>query len=667
MNKYLSPYTCHGVELVKSSGEEHIGRCPFCNRSGHFFVNETTGLYNCKKCGASGNVSTFLRKHSNTICKKETSVVDYKKLSRLRKLPVGILRRWSIGWDGEHWLLPVLSEKKTCRDVRRWNPKTKIMKSTTGCKVQIYGWYKAAAANVVWLCEGEWDAIAMSLVLNGSKERAVGIPGAMTFKDEWVKLFQNKTVYICYDNDAVGEQGSSMVYEKLKDVTSEIQILKWPSSFARKYDIRDFIVEQRAKRIKSKKILRQLKGFLCLPQERGFEIQEKEKELKHPPGLQKALKVFNRWLYMDPEMKLTLKIILAIALSTKEVGDPLWMYIIGPSGCGKTTLLNSLTSPTRIFVDNISEHTVVSGLRMNPDPSLLAKLNGDNKCCIWKDFTQVIQMREDVKSRIFSDLRAAYDGNVNRKFGNGVERNYDNLHFGMLLGVTPAIHGIKKAMFGERCLKLQMFKQGMPFIKDQIKAARKNVGKEKQRDKELREVVTQFLRRKVHKVRTPKWVEERLDALSELISRMRVTSERELFGEHDYMYLPVSGAGTRLSNQLTRLCKALAMVEGQDKITYEQYRLVERVAFDTADKRYSEIVKVISEAKTSIVTKEITEKIFISREGTKRQLQDLILLKVLERFEKSTGKVGQKTFEWRMSKSIEKLWKKAKIGKKPEF
>jgi len=666
MNRYLSPYTCHGIDLVKTSGEEHIGRCPFCNRSGHFFVNENTGLYNCKKCGESGNVSTFLRKHSNAICKKETSVVDYKKLSQLRKLPVSILRGWSLGWDGEHWLLPVLNEMKTCRDIRRWNPKTKIMMSTTGCKVQLYGWYKAAAANVVWLCEGEWDAIAMSLLLN-KQERAVGVPGAMTFKDEWVELFQGKTVYICYDNDVPGEQGSLMVYEKLKEVASEIQILKWPSSFVKKYDVRDFVVDQRAKRIGVKKILKQLKDFLCLPKERGFEIQEKEKELKYPPGLQKVLSVFKKWLYMDAEMELSLKIILAVALSTKEAGDPLWMYIIGPTGCGKTTLLNSLTSPTRIFVDNISEHTVVSGLRMNPDPSLLSKLNGDNKCCIWKDFTQVIQMREDVKSRIFSDLRAAYDGEVHRRFGNGVKRDYDNLHFGMLLGVTPAIHGIKKAMFGERCLKLQMFKWGMPFIKDQIKAARKNVGKEKLRDKELQEVVTQFLRRKICSVHVPKWVEERLDALSELISRMRVTSERELFGEHDYMYLPVSGAGTRLSNQLTRLCKALAMIEGRDGVTYKQYQLVERIAFDTADKRYSEIIKVISEAKISVVTNEITEKIFISREGTKRQLQDLILLGVVEKFEKSTGKVGQKTFEWRMSKSIQKLWQKAKIGKKPEF
>jgi len=58
---------------------------------------------------------------------------------------------------------------------------------------------------VVVITEGELDA----LVLWSHNIPAVSsTSGARTFREEWVKLLENKEVYICYDNDKAGAEGA---------------------------------------------------------------------------------------------------------------------------------------------------------------------------------------------------------------------------------------------------------------------------------------------------------------------------------------------------------------------------------------------------------------------------------------------------------------------------
>jgi len=251
VSRKMKPYLCFGIDFAKKMGNEHIGNCPFCDKKNHFYVNEETGLFSCKRCGQEGNTYTFLKEYSNMVY-EATTTDEYRALAKLRGLPVKALRDWRLGWDGRRWLLPVLSEKKTCRDIRRWNPRDKKnpMKSTAGCKAQLYGWYKASrlpAGSTIYICEGEWDAIALSWLLwraGVTKEGVVAVPGQNTFKDDWIDDLKPYYVVLCYDNDVPGETGSVKAFHKLKDSCKGISVLGWPAQFSKGYDVRDFIREQ---------------------------------------------------------------------------------------------------------------------------------------------------------------------------------------------------------------------------------------------------------------------------------------------------------------------------------------------------------------------------------------------------------------------------------------
>lgn len=668
MQKKTETFEWFGLDFKKATESEYICTCPFCDKRNHFYVNSITGQWSCKHCGEEGNVYTFLKKYSNMIY-EETTREDYRKLAKNRGLPVKALRDWRIGWDGFQWFLPVWSEKKTCRDIRCWNPKTKRMKSPKGCKVQLYGWYRASKlprGSTIFICEGEWDAIALSWLLaraGVTNMAAVGIPGANTFKDNWVEDLAGYKIVLCYDNDPAGEQGSLKAYNMLKESAQIVHILKWPGQAPKGYDVRDFIKDRLRQAVPIKKILKVLKKLLVEAQDiptyisEEDELQEQDDEiLDNPPTFEETLEVFEKWADMKPDLVDALKIMFAVVLSVKVPGDPLWIYIVGPAGSGKTMLLISLSESSRcIFQSAITAHTLVSGFQRNYDPSLLPKLN--KKCCVWKDFTEVLERKD--KDEIYSRLRGAFDGSVIATFGNGVVRNYKNLHFSMLAGTTPAVHGDRKAMLDGRFLQFEIFGKGDEDTTGQIEAAMDDVGFEDQMVAETQVAATRFLAREVYVPEVPDWVRKRIIALAQLTSILRVTVEREMFGDRQVLYIPAAVIGTRLAKQLLKLAQFLALIEGHKKVEYEDYKLVEKTAADTSKKMYLRILQSIQDYGGSATISQIAQKMRLNWHVIYRQIEDLYMLRVVMTV---PGK-GKK--RWEIEKRVKALLVRSKIGKKP--
>ncbi|MCY2928589.1 MAG: phage/plasmid primase, P4 family [Planctomycetota bacterium] len=244
----LAPLECHGVDFTKTSGDERIGTCPFCDKAAHFYANKATGLWHCKTCDESGNVQTFLTKWAEEV-HKDTAPANWRKLAALRGLPAKAWSRWGVGFDGEFWLIPSRGSTGRVLDIRRWHPKQKKLYATTGCKVNLFGLdmlAKAPADAVVDLCEGEWDAMAMAWVLDEAGQKnhvVVGVPGAGTFKKEWVPFFRGRDVRIWYDNDDAGQKGSLKVGGSLQGVAKAVKYVRWPDDKPDGYDVRDAVVE----------------------------------------------------------------------------------------------------------------------------------------------------------------------------------------------------------------------------------------------------------------------------------------------------------------------------------------------------------------------------------------------------------------------------------------
>jgi P4 family phage/plasmid primase-like protien len=264
--KKLRVYEDYGVVFASQSDAEYVGDCCFCDKADHFYANADTGQFTCHKCRLEGNVISFLEFVIDDRL-DATSNQDYEQLSKKRGIPAPILQQHRLAIDDGVWLIPVQAPTGRTHDVRRWSPGDGRIRSTTGCKTQLFGGDRLANKNRrtgrIWIAEGEWDAMALESVFSelNKNDTVVGVPGAGVFKKQWIDLFRNRDVVICYDNDDAGREGSQKVARMLHGAASSVKAVEWPEEKPDAYDTRDFVIARRKKRSPASKIIRRLLSF----------------------------------------------------------------------------------------------------------------------------------------------------------------------------------------------------------------------------------------------------------------------------------------------------------------------------------------------------------------------------------------------------------------------
>lgn len=82
----------------------------------------------------------------------------------------------------------------------------------TGSKVSLYLAHKIRNEESVLITEGEFDAL---VAWSANIPAVTSTGGAMSFQKEWVEIFNDKEVVICFDNDKAGGEGMAKVFEML--------------------------------------------------------------------------------------------------------------------------------------------------------------------------------------------------------------------------------------------------------------------------------------------------------------------------------------------------------------------------------------------------------------------------------------------------------------------
>lgn len=664
----LAPFECHGIEFSDTTGNNKVGDCPFCDKEEHFYVDAETGQWDCKHCGLSGNTVTFLGRMAAKI-HKETPKEKFKELEDLRGLPYQVFRDHKMGWDGHMWLIPIFSETETVRDIRRWDGKN--MMSTTGCSLQLFGLDQLAGRrssrgeNRVWICEGEWDAMAMGWLLRaaGNKEDVVvGPPGAHVFKEKWFKWFKGWRALLVYDNDDPGDTGSLKLGHALKGEAYDIKYIHWPGTRPQGFDIRDFVVEVIRDGLDPRKALKILEDLLHSKHRQAASSPEDEADQKEekPATFQEVVKVFKDWVSVDQEFEDALAICLAVCLSNGIIGDPLWFYIVAPPGSGKTLILMTLKDTDRtVFKSSLTPASLVSGFNTHPDPSLLPKLDG--KTAVFKDGTELLALHPDARRETYSTLRGAFDGVVDRAFGNGVTRNYE-VHFNMLVGITPAINGESQSAMGDRFLRLYM-RDDDETIEEKIESAIDKIPKHVEMEAALADVVRRFLLVEVDGDNLPPaaaGLMDRIIALSRVLSVLRAQVERESYGDREIKYRPNAELGTRIGKQLVKLGQMLCYVYNKKMIDGGIFRLIKRVVFDTCVDYHLDIVKALLKNPNDGLTQtDISRLAKMSSMGCLRRLQDLEALNVVRKVQQDKEDrvaVGPTPTRWYLTEKMITLW-----------
>lgn len=678
-------FATHGVEFVGQRGDELYGSCPFTEKRDKFYVNTKTWLWDSKSAGMSGNVPQFLA----AIQEDYASALDAEALvalARDRRLPRAAFQAWNIGWTGEYYTLPVLDLAGHTIDLRRYWLTTHKMKSTAGCHVGLMGAHRLNEnlSDPVYICEGEWDAVALHWLLQTLKLPGVvvGVPGAGTFKQDWAPWFSGRRVHAIYDNDQPGMDGEDTMRKRIGSIAKSLTYCHWTSwseDLPDGFDLRDWIVHGAIKRKQPEKCFERLQ-FLFKKTPRSEQIPEtqvagrviklvgaKKKVLGETPTLQQVHDVFTKWLHL-PSVD-AVDVMLASVLSQRIDGPPIWMFLVSPPGGAKTITLSALTDYERVYsTSSLTAHALISGANWQgqTDPSLIPRLDG--KILVIKDFTSVLGLRETDKEEIFSILRDAYDGKCGKIFGNGVERSYVS-RFSIVAAVTPTIYnlGEQHQSLGERFLKYMM---GDNLEHDEetdiISRAIDNVDQDTRIKEELAAITTLFLTNSREDFANPTLdndLHRKIVALAKFGARLRGTVSRDTYRAELMRGRPFAEVGSRLGIQLSKLARSLALVRGLETVGEAEYRIVKKIMLDTVSQRNEDLIRAILRAcptKADFVsTADLAAQTQYSQSTISRVLDDMQLLRVVTR--RGSGW----RYQWTLSEYIRKCIEESDLYTEP--
>lgn len=655
------PFEQLGFKVRTDSGTQVIGDCAFCGGSEKMYINRENMLWDCKSCGRDGNLEGFLDQISTVFVNHATNKA-LAKLTRSRGLEKETFRAWGVGWSGEFFTIPMHGNVRgRLVNLKRYRVGGRGM-TTAGCKLNMLRPQKVHDSDTVWICEGEWDAMALWELLRkcGVEHDVYAMPGANTFPTDCTALCEGKVVNVIYDNDSPGEKGTVRVFKRLTGVAKDLRFFHWPEGTPDDFDFRDYYLQGDREPRLYYTLHDRLQHAPTGEIEGDAEAEEVLENAKlYGPvqysgegmAYEAVYEAFRKWLVIpDTEV---IDILFGTIFANRIPGDPLWLMIVAPPGGSKTALIRTLGGAKGIIeASSLTRASLISGFNSNgKDPSLIPKLN--DRVLVIKDFTTILSKDSVEKEEIFGILRDCYDGYCEKHLGNGVHRKYES-KFGIIAGVTPAIEreGAQGTMLGERFLRCRLTRTSSRDARehDIILRAIRSLGKDDIMNTELREAAAACIDVDTSEAGIPHLspeMELRIVDLATWVSHLRGVVPRDQFTGVVH-YSPMTEHPTRLAKQLAKLAYGISIFKDHTTVRQSTFKAIARVAMGTVPDRVECIVETMysksrrpNQASAFSITKLVQETDF-PRKTIQFVLEDMELL----------GMVIREGSNWRMSPEI---------------
>jgi hypothetical protein len=646
----VAAYLAHGLDLDWEGREQARGDCPFCGGEQKFHVNVGNSKGDCKACVWQGNATTFLQKLWE-VSDERTAGQDYKGLAAERGLLYPeTLQDWPAGRsavDGQ-WLLPGYATDGRLLQLYRYvysRPRRRhYLLATKGFTHYLFGVpHFNPKAHTVLVTEGPWDGMVLWETLLGSKwgERAgevvatasksaslgseyavLSTPSCNVFDQRWCGLFAGKKVVLLYDSDhpkngqpSAGWAGMKHAAEVLacaEQQPESVSCIRWgPDGYDpdRKdgYDIRDFIREEggdsaAGRAVAFGKLLTMTApipaewvagrsatsaadgkvGLECLPCSSWSEVVNawRGSGMKWIEGLDRCL-----------------SLCLASVLSTKTLGDPIWLKVVSPASTGKSTLCEALAVAKKYVFSNSTMRGFHSGYKSDRegaiDHGLVPLVNG--KTLVTKDGDTLLSAPN--LAQILSEARDLYDCTCRVHYRHGVRRDYEDVRMTWILCGTNALRRLDSSELGERFLDCVIMAaidevlerevnrrvfyrsvNSVRVIADGTPESRETP--EKILAKQLTGGYVEYLRDNAEAllrgILVPDDYAERCIDYGTFVAYMRARPSKlqEEISEREF--------SSRLVGQLARLSVCLSAVLGKDSVDAEVERRVRQTALDTS-------------------------------------------------------------------------------------
>lgn len=169
----------------------------------------------------------------------------HREFLRSRGLTLATAHEWHIGWVNGlgRYSIPIVDGNGQVVNYRLYKPnvaRDKMIWRIKGKEAtqKVFGAnHLPTPCSWVVLHEGEFDTILSS---QDGFPAITQTQGSKFFKAEYLKYFQDRVVFICYDNDDAGREGRNVALEKLRNVAEAVYFIDLPGEGT---DYTDFRVE----------------------------------------------------------------------------------------------------------------------------------------------------------------------------------------------------------------------------------------------------------------------------------------------------------------------------------------------------------------------------------------------------------------------------------------
>ena len=323
-----------------------------------------------------------------------------------------------------------------------------------------------------------------SLSMTGSKKSSMlngcsvlAVPGCEVFFEKWGPLLTGKDVVVLFDSDHpkvnkhTGKKEPPAGYSalirlcgkigELDNPPKSLSYLHWGDSGydpnrPSGYDIRDCLRDsgnEPESRVKCLETI--LARVRPVPKSWSGDLSSGKSRVKVETKKCESYKtVVNSWrksIRWTRGLDKALSVMLSAVVSTRMLGDQLWVKIIGPASCGKTTLCEALSVSKKNVIAKSTIRGFHSGFGEGADGedfSLISKVNG--KTLVTKDGDTLLQSPN--LSQILSEARDVYDTSSRTSYRNKSSRDYEGIRMTWLLCGTSSLRSIDSSELGERFL-----------------------------------------------------------------------------------------------------------------------------------------------------------------------------------------------------------------------
>lgn len=332
-------------------------------------------------------------------------------------------------------------------------------------------------------------------------------------------------------------------------------------------------------------------------------------------NLENLHRIYKENLYIEDTDRID--VVLAVALSYKLEGIPLWLILVGPSGDMKSVQLNAIDGSDVFVLHNLTSKTLVNGYKDKKEyPDLAPEL--DNKIVVIPDMAQILKLHPAEKAEVWAQLRDLYDGLAGKVSGQGVRARYDDLKVTLLAASTPVIDGqiLVHQDLGTREL---IYRTTGNENKDKVmRKCFENEETEEDIKNRLQRVTMDFLRKtEIKRIVPEEEIMEDIQRLAIFISYMRSTAEFDNY-THELRNYVYPEEPTRIAKQLKRIYICLKSLS-EDYSDLTAMRILWHLGKSSAFPIRIKVFELMKNTEGELSTSQISQMLKIGKATAKRE------------------------------------------------